>query len=257
MNRTRIAPLVALLLIVVSCSGETMKDLEATPPAGLERIMNSRVFFGHQSVGFGLVEGMREAASRWGAGDLAVTESRAAEPAGPRLFHAVIGENTDPIGKILDFEGVIRRGMGGGVSIAFMKLCYADIMVETDVGPIFAFYRDTMTRLATDYPGTTFVHVTVPLLRRDRGLKLIAKRLIGRQVRGHEDNEVREALNDLLREEYAATGTLFDLARLESGDGAQPRALLPSYTDDGGHLNETGSLVLGGKLLAFLAGLAD
>jgi hypothetical protein len=253
-----------LVFLVASCSGGSMATkstmppgFEPAPPAGMENLSRKRFFFGHQSVGLNLVEGMSEAAARWGAEFPAVDESRSPGPDGPRFIHAVIGENTDPLGKIRDFESIIRGGIGGNVDIAFMKLCYADIQAGTDVRPIFEFYRDTLSRLAADYPRTTFVHLTVPLLRRDKGLKLVIKRLIGRQVRGHEDNDAREELNDLLRAEYAASGTLFDLALVESAGGDAPRSLRAEYTDDGGHLNATGRLAIGGRLLAFLAAVAD
>jgi hypothetical protein len=254
----------AVALLAVSCVGGSMNEscaasqaLDSTPPDGLGNVLKSRVFFGHQSVGVNVIDGMTEATERWHAAGFAPVESRTPEPGGPRLFHVGIGENADPAGKIRDFEGIVRGGMGAAVDIAFMKLCYADLRAGTDVRPIFELYRDTLSRLAADYPRTTFLHVTVPLERRDTGLKPWIKRLIGRPVRGYEDNAAREALNDLLRNEYAGSGKLFDLALLESAAGGTPRALCAGYTDDGGHLNETGRLIIGGKLLAFLAGFAN
>ena len=252
-----------VVLLAVSCMGGSMEDpcgrtpsLEPTPPAGLARLLEGRVFFGHQSVGQNLIEGMTEAARGWNVAGFAPVEGRAAGPDAPRFLHAAIGENDDPLGKIRDFDAIVRSGVGQGVGLAFMKLCYADLRAGADVGAVFAVYRDTLARLAADFPRTTFVHVTVPLERRDTGPKPWLKRLLGRPVRGYEDNDAREAYNDLLRQEYGGSGRLFDLAQLEAAGAATPRALCPGFTDDGGHLNATGRRILGAKLLAFLAGQA-
>jgi lysophospholipase L1-like esterase len=60
-----------------------------------------------------------------------------------------------------------------------------------------------------------------------------------------------------MRAEYTAKELIFDLALLESSSTRKKRrtnpALLPIYTEDGGHLNDLGSKIIAEQLLIFLA----
>jgi hypothetical protein len=73
-------------------------------------------------------------------------------------------------------------------------------------------------------------------------------------------------LNELLRKEYGKNAPFFDLAEIESTFLNGKRAfsserentrysLVPSYTYDGGHLNDFGSKTVAEQLLVFLADL--
>jgi hypothetical protein len=72
----------------------------------------------------------------------------------------------------------------------------------------------------------------------------------------------REQFNELMRAEYGPK-ELFDLAKFESTypDGTRERgdkshfALVPDYTDDGGHLNARGREVICVQWLDFLSSL--
>ncbi len=149
----------------------------------------------------------------------------------------------------------MRSGVARHVDVAFMKLCYVDVGPATDVQQIFEAYRAAMARLEKDFPATIFVHMTIPLVSREGGLKALAKQLLGRPLQGTGDNLARESLNALLRAQYGASGLLFDLAQLESTrpDGTRlANAMAGEYTDDGGHLNATGRKHVAKRLLAFL-----
>lgn len=170
----------------------------------------------------------------------------------------------DPLSKIRDFEQVIRKNAANPVDVAFMKLCYVDIDPNTDAGPIFTAYRDTMARLRQEFPRTQFVHMTVPLVARPNDPKSLSKKLLGRTVAGYGDNLAREKLNKLMRKEYADKGPLFDFAFFESTrmdgrrvagqlEGETYYALEKEYTDDGGHLNAQGRRLVAEQLLVFLA----
>lgn len=258
----------SLALCAAGCIGGSMSEesphLEASGLAdGI--VPDRRVFFGHQSVGYGIVEGVAALIAEGRAPGLAIAESRlpvAGE--GPCLVHAAIGRNGDPLGKIADFESLIRGGMGKRVDLALMKFCYVDITAKTDVDSLFAAYRGAMKGLKEDFPALTLVHVTAPLTARDRGLKSAAKRLLGIASGSAADNAARERFSDLLRGEYSGREPLFDLARMESAgrdgriasgsrDGRAYPSLLDAYTDDGGHLNELGRRRAAEDLLAALA----
>ena len=268
-----IAALYAFAILAAACQGEKSMS-EAKPDAKtvsaleLAKVAKARIFFGHQSVGYNILSGIGAVALDRGV-ELAVVEGRDPKIAsGPCVLHATIGANTDPLGKMRDFDTIVRGGVGDWADIAFMKLCYVDLGADTDVETLFAEYKKTMAALARDYPRVAFVHSTAPLTTIEWGLKArlkaIAKRLLGRPVAGA-DNAARERYNALLRAEYGPSGRLFDLALLEStapddpsaGNGNGGRALLQRYTTDGGHLNERGSRRAAEGLLALLAGAAD
>jgi hypothetical protein len=274
MKNGRVCSAVLLVLVLAACKGGSMVEttlmlrrLDSVEPARLERLIRSRLFFGHQSVGFNIIEGLGDVLREKGGQGFAFVEGRRAPLASEPVFlHATIGENGESLAKIRDFESVIR-GLAEGVDIAFMKLCYADLWMDTDVQLIFASYKDALARLKADRPDTIFVHWTVPLVAREGGLKPFVKRLLGRAVAGYEDNLNRERLNELLRAEYGGKEPLFDLALFESTrpDGSRSGfpvkgktcyALEPAYTDDGGHLNEKGRRFIAEQLLVFLAEIA-
>jgi hypothetical protein len=236
----------------------------SNPP--LTALAARRVFFGHQSVGADILEGVREIRAATPGVLLQVTEvaGRVDLPSSG-LVHARIGINSDPISKVRDFTQLVRDWVGDWADVALFKLCYVDVTRDTDVLRLFELYRVTMAELIVGYPTTRFAHVSVPLRVRQGGWKGRMKRLLGRPDRAVEDNAARHRFNELLRREYGDQGVLFDLAAAEStreaGDacvvetaGGRVPCLCPEYTHDGGHLNGRGRRAVAGRFLAFLAG---
>jgi hypothetical protein len=274
MNNRRIATGVVLTILLSCCDGDF--SVEETPaPNGMrsvsagdiDALLKKRIFFGHQSVGFNIIDGIVEVLKDEGRRGFVFVETRDLSTAeGPVFLHATVGTNGDPVGKIRDFDAIMRGGMAEHVDVAFMKLCYVDIQADTDVQEVFHAYRDTMAGLKASYPRTRFVNLTVPLVTRERGLKSVVKRLLGRPLSGYTDNIRRQELNELMRAEYSGREPLFDLARFEStrADGSRITfaagnsryyALEGTYSDDGGHLNEIGRRFIAEQLLVFLARL--
>lgn len=239
-----------------------MASTAALPAGVVERVASRRIFFGHQSVGSNILDGLNDAAS----GRVPLREGRNRELlASPGLLHAAVGQNEAPSSKLVDFEASLE-GLGGEVDIAFLKFCYVDFAGTTDAEKLFKEYRATLSRLQLKYPQVTFVHFTVPLTVVQEGVKAwLKKKVLGQEAWGAKENEVRHHFNTLLRRELAGQ-PLFDLAALESTrpDGTAATfelggktlpALAREYTDDGGHLNEVGRRRVAEALLTFLAGL--
>jgi hypothetical protein len=239
----------------------------------IDRVAELRIFFGHQSVGLNIIDGLRDVARAESGRALSIVQTGdAAVFDRPVFAHSWIGSDTDAVAKIRDFARLVEHGIGGRADVAFMKLCYVDIDRATDVRAVFLAYKTSMARLKTRYPQTTFVHVTMPLVAHQTGLqvtaKAIVKTLIGRPVRDESLNIERSRFNDLLRAEYGDREPVFDLERIESTRPHEGRlmlttrgrafpALLPEYTDDGGHLNAVGGRVVGAELLRFLRAVAE
>lgn len=236
---------------------------DAALRSDLAALARRAVFFGHQSVGANLLDGIAVLAAREGV-PLRVIEVAAPFGAAPgTISHALVGANGDPAGKLESFARGLAAGPADAAQIALVKLCYADFGPDTDAAALFARYQAVFAELRARHPRTTFLHVTTPLTTVQAGVKGLAKRLLGRQPYGLAENARREAYNDLLRAAYGG-GPLFDLARVESTrpdgsretveqDGRAVPALVPAYTDDGGHLNDLGRLRAARALVAVLA----
>lgn len=228
----------------------------------LAELARRTIYFGHQSVGVDLIEGVRELAASEGI-PLRLVDTRDATAIPPGTFaHGGVAENGDPLRKLRSFEQAL--GTGPGVDIALVKFCYVDFDATTDVRTLFAAYRATLASLQARFPRTTFVHVTAPLTTLQGGPKAFVKRLLGRPPAGAAENARREAYNALLREATQGKEPLFDLALAESTapdgraetfewQGRRIPALVPGYTGDGGHLRGEGRLRAARQLVSALA----
>ena len=230
-----------------------------------QSLATKRIFFGHQSVGANIMDGVGDVVRDEPRIGLRVAEGEDALNGGGGVFaHARIGRNGDPVLKTDEFARLIEGPLRGKVDVAFHKYCYADFSETTDVAAVFDHYRKSMARLRAEFPGVDFVHVTTPLVRVQSGPKAAIKQLLGRPLRGYGGNFARERFNGLMRQAYGGREPLFDLAAIEStrpdgrretirSGGHSAYALVPAYTTDGSHLNETGRRRVAEELLVFLA----
>jgi hypothetical protein len=220
----------------------------------LAKVSRTRVFFGHQSVGMNVLDGVAGVYSAHGmAAPPIELEGTRPGPDGGFVCHASLGENQKPLGKIRDFDAKTRSGIGQQVDVAMMKLCYVDITADADLGALFAAYQGTIAALERDFPEVTFVAATVPLMTEQGQLSKLKSRLTGSGRFGPAENAARERLNALIRRDYAG-GHLYDLAAIESTapDGSRATGtyqgqryyrLHDGYASDSGHLNGEGARV--------------
>lgn len=233
-----------------------------------DRLAGRRIFFGHQSVGDNLMEGVARIVATEPRIRLRVEKSdRPTFADGPALVHALIGRNYEPESKSAAFLDALSGE--DTPDVALYKLCYVDIGPTTDPDALFADYVRTVERAQSLHPALTIVHVTVPLMtaRPATGVKGFARRVLGRGPSPEIDNNVkRNRYNALLRARYAGRAPVFDLARIESThpDGSRSYflrgadtvyTLAPELTTDGGHLNELGQRLAAEGFLALLARL--
>lgn len=270
----RIAPVLVLRLVFMclaalsfsGCKSEDMKPKHE--PIDWKTLGASRIFFGHQSVGENILEGIQDILKDTQGVSLRLLKTRDPESLPERAFaHADVGRNGDPKSKCDDFEGLMDKGFGDKTDIAFFKFCFVDIMADAQVEDIFSYYRSTIERLKERYPRTIFVHITVPLVKAPTGPKAWIKRALGTLGGWDADNAARNRYNELLLEHYKGKEPVFDLAGIESTfpdgrrcsfryKGRRCYSLVPAYTDDGGHLNPVGRRIAAERLLGFLSGVA-
>ena len=270
--------LVLNCILILSCSnGDHMQgnqsyrnSIDSVSEKEWNTLTQKKIFFGHQSVGFNIIDGIKEIMSENEEINFNIKETNDINDFSASIFaHSRVGQNTNASSKLENFENIIQQGLGEKVDIAFFKYCYVDITGKTDVQALFELYTSTMNDLQKDFPGTVFIHATVPLKSVTTTWKIRIKKLLGKDnLWEYSDNIKRNEFNAMLRHEYGATEKFFDIALAEStypdgtiegfcNNGKQYASLIPSYSNDGGHLNEKGRKVIAAQLLQTMAVLAD
>jgi hypothetical protein len=251
----------------------TIKEI---PESAWENLSDKRILFGHQSVGFNIVEGMKDILKGNPQIKMNIIESVTPwKVIKPSFIHFPIGENTIPQSKINAFLSTIQKDSSERADIAFFKFCFVDIISNTDVYNLFENYKTTMENLKQAFPKTTFVYVTEPLTSEPSGIRRFAKKakylikqLMQDQTNNFSDNIRRNEFNELLKKQYEGKAPIFDIANIESTfpdgqrsvfseDGKNYFSLVPDYTDDGGHLNKFGRKIVAEQILVFLAKLSQ
>lgn len=230
----------------------------------LSVIGGKRIFFGHQSVGENILDGIGDLVKAGKDVRLNMVEiGKGRVETGPFFAESRIGKNGKPDTKCGAFSSRVRELLKDSLDLAVMKLCYVDFKRETDVNSLFAHYRGTIDSLRLSAPGVTFVHVTVPLTVRTPGWKRLLKKALGREETSEIDNVRRNEYNDILRQYYKAE-PLFDLAALESTfpdgsredfsyEGRTIYTLIGELSDDGAHLNRKGRDIAAREFVRVLA----
>ncbi len=230
----------------------------------IEIINKENIFFGHRSVGENIIQGVKEISSKGAVPNLDILKINNISHIPERYFlDANIGSNGDPKSKIDDFNKIVNQLAQKKLTIAMMKLCYADIKENTDINDIVKYYTVVIDSLHKKYPGLMIIHLTVPLTSK-RTLLMSIKDFIKRRSNSSIlDNVVRNKYNQLLFLKYPAD-QIFDLAKIESTypdgkreefiyQGKAYNSLISGYSLDGGHLNEKGKHLIAEKFLSFLS----
>ena len=230
-------------------------------------IKSKNIFFGHRSVGDNILQGIKEIDSQYPFPKLNILKmENGKQSSGNYFFESYIGGNGDPKSKINDFCLKVNQLEKNNLSIAMMKLCYADIKSNTNINDVFNNYTEAVDSLQNKYPDLLIVHFTVPLTSKRDFLMSIKDFIKGRSDNGMLDNIERNKFNQLLYLKYSVN-RIFDLAKLEStySDGTSEEfiyqdkvynSLITDYTDDGGHLNKEGKRLIAEKLILYLSTLS-
>ena len=166
-----------------------MRTMSELTEAAKSELAARRIFFGHQSVGDNIMDGVADLVrDQPGLGLRIVGIDEARRLDGGFLAHGHIGRNEEPATKTDEFARLLdEEGLASRIDIAFHKYCYVDFGQSTDVAALFEHYRTTMARLRASFPAVIFVHVTVPLTTVQSGPMAVLKGLFGKnpcRVRG-------------------------------------------------------------------------
>ncbi len=270
--------LISTLLMTISCSGGEMEQkkeekkvtynsLKDIPDSAWESLSKKKIYFGHQSVGYNILDGVRDIMKENPKIKLNIVEGNDANLLVPgTLLHSKVGKNTEPKTKIDEFVSFVENGMGKKADAAALKLCYVDIRENADPKALFAEYEAEIEKLRKAYPDLTIIHFTSPLTKLQAGPKAWVKKIIGRTLGGTKENINRHAYNELLRARYKGKEPILDIAEIEStkpdgtrssfqSDGKTYYSMVPEYTNDGGHLNEVGRKKVAEQFILLVANL--
>ena len=245
---------------------DPLPSLSDVTPAEWSSLASRRVFFGHQSVGANVVQGISEVLATHPEIRLNVVETKdlvTARAGG--FYHARVGRNEHPDEKVQEFVRIASSGLHSSGAVGMVKLCYVDVRADTDPQALFEGYQRRMAELRAQNPGLTIVHLTMPLTSSEGRLAYWKRKLRGDDTQ-RDRNIVRNGYNALLRPAYAGKEPVFDIAAIESRhpdgtvsgfrDGSGIVYTLASeLTTDGGHLNDAGRRLVAEQLLVFLAKL--
>lgn len=156
--------------------------------ADLTRIAGLKIFFGHQSVGGNILQGIPEIYSAMGATGINQTGDSTSGTGG-FFADSLVGENGDPAGKDDSFAAKIRSGIGSQVQVALYKYCYVDMVEGSNPQTMFDHYKANLARLESAYPNVKFLYATIPLTTNEPSV-----------------NALREQYNRLIRQQYGKHG---------------------------------------------------
>jgi len=246
----------------------TFPSLDEVPAEYWAKLAEKKIFFGHKSVGYNIIDGIKDVINEHRQIKLNIVETHdPAEFDKPIFAHCAVGRNTHPDSKIESFQKIMDAGVGDRVDLAFFKFCYVDIVYSSDPQKIFDNYARAIEQLKIRYPAAKFLHITVPIRSAPKNAKGKLKESI-KLLTGKPTNANRQQYNTLLKQAYSQKDTVFDLAGVESvnPDGFRLYTLkgkeqiffmCPQYTNDGGHLNEQGRKKVAEQLLITLAEMAN
>jgi hypothetical protein len=221
------------------------------PPRNISAKANTvKCYFAHASVGANMIDGLTELRTKDPeAFPLRSFFCQATPPANLEAGMVYEHNRGNPGWKTkMDlFEECVRKDWHAPkVDIVMNKLCYIDQYASAK------YYIHSMTNLEASVPGTRVVYMTVPLM-----------------TNADSDNFLRNGFNERVRTWTRANNRiLFDIADIEAHDrsgkactfeyrGKTYQKLCDAYTQDGGHLNETGRQLVARGFYALAAALDE
>jgi hypothetical protein len=216
----------------------------------LETLAAARMYFGHQSVGHDVLQGLASLAKEHGVA-LRIVEAPVEDTA-PALVHSTVGRNREPETKCDAFTRFLTAQSAGRWDAAMLKFCYADMGDggERDPRRLFELYKRTVASVRAADPNLLLVHATLPLQSEGLGKRNAIGKFLGLGTSNDDDNILRNQFNDLLRAEYGHE-PMFDVAWAESTqpdgtrsgfrkDGRFIFTMAREFTYDEGHLTDLG-----------------
>lgn len=243
---------VCAAILAIGCGSPAEKTTlrPSDVKADLEVLAKSRVYFGHQSVGRNLLDGL-ESLSRTHGVPLRIVEAPSRDEA-PGIVHTIVGRNKEPQTKCDAFTRFLTTEATGRWDAAILKFCYADMGEGGvhDPEAVLDGYKAAVRAVRAARPDLLIVHATMPLQSEGRGKRNAIRKFFGFGTDNDEHNIFRNRYNALLLDAFKGE-PIIDLAWAESTlpdgtrtgfrrDGQFYYQMAGVYTYDEGHLTDTG-----------------
>ena len=260
-------------MTIISCSGgnemETKKashkNLNDIPESAWAELSKKKIYFGHQSVGFNIVDGIQDLMKENPQIKLTIVETNNPKDFDEGVFaHSRVGENTYPLTKTVEFRNFLEQGIAKKADAAMLKFCYVDVTSACDVKKVFDDYVKTIDSIKNDYPDLKLIHFTIPLTKVQTSWKTWIKKILRKKnIWEYADIVKKNKYNELLTAKYKGREPVLDIAAIESTqqnklrntfewNGKSYYSMVPEYTDDGRHLNVIGRKKIAAELLIVL-----
>ena len=127
---------------LTACSGgESVqpRSMDDALKTDFDRVSSARVYFGHQSVGGNIMDGLADLQGQLGQPLIRVGELGSLDVSGDHgvLLHTKVGKNEQPVSKCQDFQRILDQQLAGRIDVALFKFCYIDFSETSDVEAIF------------------------------------------------------------------------------------------------------------------------
>lgn len=170
--------------------------------------LSKRTVFGHQSVGYQVLQGVTMLAGELGLSNPTYPdiESTSLPSTGGFLAHFYAGTNGNAYTKTAEFLSHLQSGLAAQVDIVVLKFCYADLRSGSGYTPaqMFAEYKAWVNAVESQFPHIAVIYATEAIV-------------MGENSDGA-NNGLRQTFNNLVRAEYGASGRLWDVAGIQSTD---------------------------------------
>ena len=95
-------------------------SIKDVPVENWEKLSQKKIYFGHQSVGNNIMDGVKDLMTEYPQINLKIVETSDQADFKLGIFaHSKVGKNMDPISKISGFESYMKNGLGGRADKAF------------------------------------------------------------------------------------------------------------------------------------------
>lgn len=221
--------------------------------AAYNAALSKRTVFGHQSVGWQVLQGVQMWADEFNQPNPTFPDYEGAglPGSGGFLGHFYAGTNGDVFTKTAEFLSHLGNNLASQVDIIVLKFCYADMRSNSGYTPqqMFDEYKSWVDTVESTYPALTIIYATAAIV-------------MGENSDGA-NNGLRQTYNDLVRAEYAASGRLWDVADIQSTDPSGNKVLYGGIeslysgyaSPDQRHIYGLGRTTVSAPLLQIIAGL--
>ena len=121
---------VLMLFFVLSCSQQSkiegeFKVMDQSVVDNLRLLEKSKIYFGHQSVGYNIMNGVEDLMKEAGNNKINIVESDGSGELPEYYFaHSRAGKNTEPNTKCDGFSEILNDDFATNLDVAFLKFCY-------------------------------------------------------------------------------------------------------------------------------------